>query len=159
MRVISKDYSFTAASSRRQWVNSYQRRFPIITPVWYALLRPSFWSAWDGVYLLFVNASQTYSSPLLISLQYHIHGLVQERRNSIANAMELRLSHTKPLTWYWMQHDKGNVASKIWLWLTKRIPYFTIIGNVCSVSCVTVFWRIYHVKTQHSVKISVNLTR
>ena len=29
----------------------------------------------------------------------HIDGLVQERRNSIANALELRLSCTNPLTW------------------------------------------------------------
>ena len=29
----------------------------------------------------------------------HINGLVQERRNSIANAMELRLSNTNPLKW------------------------------------------------------------
>ena len=30
-------------------------------------------------------------------LQWHIDGLVQERRNSIANALELRLSYTNPL--------------------------------------------------------------
>ena len=31
----------------------------------------------------------------------HIDGLVQERRNSIANALELRLSCTNP--WIWVQ--------------------------------------------------------
>ena len=31
---------------------------------------------------------------------YHVNGLVQERRNSIANALELRLSCTNPLMWY-----------------------------------------------------------
>ena len=33
--------------------------------------------------------------------QIYIDGLVQGRRNSIANALELRLSFTKPLIWYW----------------------------------------------------------
>ena len=33
--------------------------------------------------------------------QEHINGLVQERRNSIANAMELRLSCTNPSISYW----------------------------------------------------------
>ena len=32
--------------------------------------------------------------------QYHINGLVQERHNSTANALELRLSCTKPLTFF-----------------------------------------------------------
>ena len=32
-------------------------------------------------------------------LNYHIDGLVQERRNSIATALELRLSCTNPSTW------------------------------------------------------------
>ena len=31
----------------------------------------------------------------------HIDGLVQERRNSIANALELRLSWTNPSIQYW----------------------------------------------------------
>ena len=31
----------------------------------------------------------------------YIDGLVQERRNSIANALELRLSFPNPLTWWW----------------------------------------------------------
>ena len=31
---------------------------------------------------------------------HDIDGLAQERRNSIANALKLRLSCTKPLTWY-----------------------------------------------------------
>ena len=31
----------------------------------------------------------------------HIHGLVQERRNSIANTLELHLSWTNPLIYEW----------------------------------------------------------
>ena len=37
-------------------------------------------------------------APTSTSLQ--IHGLVQERRNSIANALELRCSCTNPSKWY-----------------------------------------------------------
>ena len=35
-------------------------------------------------------------SSLLIAFKYDINGLVQERRNSIANTLELRLSCTNP---------------------------------------------------------------
>ena len=38
--------------------------------------------------------------PVFITASYHIDGLVQERRNSIANALEFRLSCTNPLLWY-----------------------------------------------------------
>ena len=34
--------------------------------------------------------------PLLLGNIVHVDGLVQERRNSIANALELRLSYTNP---------------------------------------------------------------
>ena len=33
--------------------------------------------------------------------QHDIDGLMQERRNSIPNALELRLSYINPLTWHW----------------------------------------------------------
>ena len=36
-----------------------------------------------------------------ICSQEKMEGLVQERRNSIANALELRLSCTNPSKWYW----------------------------------------------------------
>ena len=43
--------------------------------------------------------------------QDHIHGLVQERRKSNANALESHLSCTNPSTW-WMEQDKQCVS--IW---------------------------------------------
>ena len=49
----------------------------------------------------------------------HINGLVQERRNSIANAMELRLSCANPSTcwlpcyhWLWRLHDYHSPSLK-----------------------------------------------
>ena len=41
--------------------------------------------------------------PKALSMGYSADGLVQERRNPIANALELRLSCTKPLLsdWTW----------------------------------------------------------
>ena len=44
-------------------------------------------------------------------VQYNIDGLVQERRNSTASAMELPLSCTKSLTWYCIHHctDWGRI--------------------------------------------------
>ena len=37
---------------------------------------------------------------MLLVIVYQFDGLVQERRNSIANALELRLSCTNPSNWY-----------------------------------------------------------
>ena len=37
---------------------------------------------------------------LFMAPRIHIDGLVQERRNSIANALELRLSYTNPSICY-----------------------------------------------------------
>ena len=49
----------------------------------------------------------THSSEISLNYDYHIDGLVQERRNSSALAMELRLSCINPSTWschnnYWI---------------------------------------------------------
>ena len=44
---------------------------------------------------------------------WHIDGLVQERHNSIANALELRLSYTNPLI-YDVAPIRQFIAS--WLW-------------------------------------------
>ena len=49
--------------------------------------------AWTGCW----TKSQVASD--LKCLAGHVNGLVQERCNSIANALELRLSYTNPLTW------------------------------------------------------------
>ena len=46
----------------------------------------------------------------------HIDGLVQERRNSIANAMELRLSCTHPLTY---MNIKGELQAAFCEYLEK----------------------------------------
>ena len=51
----------------------------------------------------------TYLQPLLVS---HFDGLMQERRNSIANALQLRLSCTIPST-----------LCQIWTWVND-IPSF-----------------------------------
>ena len=40
------------------------------------------------------------STGMVLTQFAHISGLVQERHNSIANALELRLSCTNPSTWY-----------------------------------------------------------
>ena len=44
----------------------------------------------------------------------HLDGLVQERRNCIANAMELRLSCTNPSVWFLNFHYFLVVESKPW---------------------------------------------
>ena len=59
---------------------------------------------YSSPFLLGVNANPV-KSPLrcnVLYLQYeanHVDGLVQERRNSIANALELHLSCTNPSMW------------------------------------------------------------
>ena len=49
----------------------------------------------------FGSHSDLYSASVTACMQYHIDGLVQERRNSSANALELRLSCTNPSISYW----------------------------------------------------------
>ena len=41
---------------------------------------------------------------IVIVALFYIDGLVQERRNSIAKALELRLSCTNPSMWYGAKH-------------------------------------------------------
>ena len=48
----------------------------------------------------------------LITKRYHRDGLVQERRNSSAIAMELRLSYNNPLS-YHHHHDSSRTFSKV----------------------------------------------
>ena len=43
-----------------------------------------------------IGESLWLTDQVIMLMPYHIHGLVQERRNSIANALELRLSCTHP---------------------------------------------------------------
>ena len=45
-------------------------------------------------------------------LQLHIDGLMQERHNSIANALELCLSCTNPSIWYWIRHKDEKYLCK-----------------------------------------------
>ena len=47
---------------------------------------------------------------LIVAKWRHIDGLVQERRNSIANALELRLSCTNPLIWW---HKSGSTLAQV----------------------------------------------
>ena len=68
----------------------------------------------------------------------HIDGLVQERRNSVANTLELRLSCTNPsMLWHYIQHD--NHSNRTWLnqdfKLTKHTTYFALTGELWSVYC------------------------
>ena len=45
-----------------------------------------------------------------LTQRVYIDGLVQERRNSIANAMELRLSCSNPLIWQFSLNVKQAVS-------------------------------------------------
>ena len=45
--------------------------------------------------------SAAYMGQVTEMWQTHIDGLVQERHNAIANALDLCLSSTNPPIWYW----------------------------------------------------------
>ena len=53
------------------------------------------------------------NKPNITYLLWHFEGLVQERRNSIANALELRLSCTNPLIWQQNCLDPGYVQCPV----------------------------------------------
>ena len=49
-------------------------------------------------------------------------GLVQERRNSIANALELRLSCTNSSIWPSPLPESVSILQQLWTW-TKAVPH------------------------------------
>ena len=59
-----------------------------------------------------------------------IYGLVQERRNSIAYAKELRLSCTNPLIWY---HIMTLTINDHWFYKMFSWNWFISVQKVCSV--------------------------
>ena len=82
-------------NSFQSWINEYLiYRYLIIKQV--ALP----WQWWAGTRIIIPIATKhdrPYCSVLICHYRRHMGGLVQERRNSIALAMELRLSCTNPL--------------------------------------------------------------
>ena len=65
---------------------------------------------------------------------YQIDGLVQERRNSIANALELRLSCTNPSIWYYQaEHDDVMTWKHMWFpsyKATNAKRYFLVVVSL-----------------------------
>ena len=56
-------------------------------------------------------ATRLPSTKMMVTLQGHLDGLVQERRNSNALAMELCLSSTKPLILHWYKLFRAEISS------------------------------------------------
>ena len=69
-----------------------------------------------------------------------IDGLVQECSISIANALEILQSCTKPsisgsnITWYWTQCERKKSQTLLRLWTPKDTPYLTLIGELWDVN-------------------------
>ena len=62
------------------------------------------------------NAGLMWNIDKISHFYWHLHGLLQERHNSTANALELRLSCTNPLIYNWQCHqynDTNTHHSKI----------------------------------------------
>ena len=65
----------------------------------------------------------------------YIYGLVQERRNSIANALELRLSCTNPLLWYCVILD----------WVITRPTCSLVYHSVVDKWYYTYIYSVFHI--------------
>ena len=65
----------------------------------------------------------------LVSFVYYIDGLVQEKRNSIANALELHLSFTNPSIWnlYMVFRVPADGLATI----SSHVADYIIIHNLC----------------------------
>ena len=74
-------------------------------------------TAFDDSTLLCLELWPSFSE--LFSLRY-INGLVQERRNSIANALELRLSCTKPSIWVYNWNRMEMYFVPTYQWVSTR---------------------------------------
>ena len=58
-------------------------------------------------------------------VKHHIDGLVQERCNSIANTLELRLSCTNPLICQFRSSQKSECVHIVWHWFQKLVQWET----------------------------------
>ena len=89
-----------------------------------SLKGPVIWS----LVFLFWQPEQSVEQPVANSLRQHnahIDGLVQERRNSIANALELRLFCTKPLIWHFDINSWSRATSRlIWSFILNEVIWF-----------------------------------
>ena len=70
------------------------------------------------------------------TVQYYTDGLMQERRNSIANTLELRLSCTSPSIYRTTMTEAEHQSD---FGLKKAMPYFTLTCELWGV--LWVFWR------------------
>ena len=61
----------------------------------------------------------------------HLEGLVQEKRNSIDNALELRISWTNPSIWGWVLS-----AYPFLFWLLREYLYFISLWSFCGCVCL-----------------------
>ena len=80
-----------------------------------------------------IDVSHKKTTELIQNKQFHIDGLVQERHNSIANAMELCLSCTNPLicqAWMWRTNPLICQA-KMWLKISQCCGYWWPDTNSC----------------------------
>ena len=95
---------------------------------------------------------------------YHIDGLVQERRNSSALAMELRLSCTNPSTWVsWCV--KSPASRFFFRPQTKCGKHFHVMVSLCVLwgfykkltnITVTSYWVWWHLKSPESRLFTLN---
>ena len=65
-------------------------------------------------------------------VDHHIDGLVQERRNSIANALELRLYCTYPLIWPKVGNPSGFLKSEVYnITFCTMYCWFVAVADSC----------------------------
>ena len=97
-----------------------------------------------------------YSLSLLLD---HFIGLMQERHNTIANALELHLSCTNPWMWGESEVRRGDfkyVTSSLIGWDCCRVKYVTssLIGWDCCPGALT-RWKWTHVSIRHAIDYGI----
>ena len=73
---------------------------------------------------------------LIVVWKHHIDALMQERLNSIANALELRLSYTNPLIWW---HRSGSALALVMAWYLTAPSHYL---NQCWLIIRCVLWHL-----------------
>ena len=97
--------------------------------------------------------------------EVHVDGLVQERRNSISNALELRLSCTNPSKWKHFLHADFHVSlmvARTIFWTNTRVAgelrfhslwFIHFSRPICMWNCAEIFsWVFHRVQPQYSPK-------
>ena len=127
-----------------------------LTSVWSVLhITVTLWCGLDEVCLTSEKRALWPINPFSLSGKWHFDQLMQERRNSIANALDLRLSRTNPSIFNY-RHIRYQICYVLSHWLRLCSDRFVVYTeNNVHCSCVVLFrWGLVLISFTYFVQVS-----